>query len=154
MSIYRYKLKDFSLPPKRKIINGVLLFSYKWSYTKNNYDFPPEVLKEKAKSVKEFQNLDKQTGKDIEERERAIHVKETPVLEEREILPDPVEEESIEEEPMLEIEEDEEMNYKCMTKKKLTEYLLSKGFSKKELKGRKKDSLIKLVELEDTIDEN
>lgn len=142
-TIYRYKLADMSLKEKQIVMNGVLLYSYKWSYSNIEYDFPASVLKEDAVSMTEFENRDR--SRKIE-RIRAVHV-DVPTLisEQEELVLDDTDEPSL--------ASPEIIDYTEFNKIELLEYLKKRGFTFKELKGKLKESLLEMAKIDLEMDD-
>lgn len=152
MSIYRYKLKDITSKEKQRVMSGVLLYSYKWSYSRSNYDFPAShVLKEEGSSMIDFENKDRSRKID---RIRAVHadVPEPITLKDDVSKKEELVLEEIDEPAITSVEES--VNYRTLNKIDLLEYLRKRNFTFKELKGKTKKSLLKMAEIDEGIDED
>lgn len=134
--MFRYKLPyDSENKSKTKeVINGFLVYTYRWIYSKTKLDLPG-TIEEEATSLKKF------VAGDTEERLRASHFEE--VKEEQEV-------QQIEE--IIEEKKEMQLDYTKLKKPKLIELLSSKGFLEKEYKNKTKKELIKLLILSDEVE--
>ena len=70
--LFRYKLPMGKGSEESRVIEGTLLYSYKWVYSKTDLNLPG-VEKESASNMREFESMDKSNTID---RIRAVHIAE------------------------------------------------------------------------------